>query len=62
MASWRKSKEFKCIMCSKDFDKVSQYKKHLKDKHNTELEWNSDMNRYQVIISGNQNENTGITK
>lgn len=34
MKSWRKPKPFVCSLCSNDFAKESQLKRHLKDKHN----------------------------
>ncbi len=33
MNTWRKSKEFVCPYCEKDFDKERMLKSHIKDKH-----------------------------
>jgi hypothetical protein len=33
MKSWRKAKDFVCPKCGKDFDKLSQIKRHCKDAH-----------------------------
>lgn len=33
MSKWRKQKEYVCLECKKDFNKLSQLKKHYKDAH-----------------------------
>jgi len=37
MKSWRKSKEFVCPFCTKDFDKKNQLRNHLRDAHKDKL-------------------------
>ena len=40
----RKQKQFVCNICGKDFDKVSQYKRHLKDKHGKDVTYPISVN------------------
>ena len=34
---WRKPKPFQCSICGKDFNKLSQIKKHCKGKHDSDF-------------------------
>ena len=37
MVKWRKSKPYGCPICERDFDKESQLRKHMKDKHGIDM-------------------------